>query len=134
MRRRPRLTSAVGFGAAGAAVAAAWFLPSVLRNRDGVALVLYVVAPGVAAALAGVLAGTAFVDPARTGSPGRATLRGAAVASLALVIFAPMYALLFTWTAPGRASVVGLTFLVLTFSAVALWWFVRPGTFSPQPQ
>jgi hypothetical protein len=49
-------------------------------------------------------------------------MRGALVGMLALVIFAPVFATVFAWTAPGRASIVGLAILVLTFSAVALVW------------
>jgi hypothetical protein len=57
-------------------------------------------------------------------SPEAAVLRGAATATLAIIVFAPSFALLFAWTAPGRVSVVGLTVTVLVFSALALWWVV----------
>jgi hypothetical protein len=46
------------------------------------------------------------------------------VATLALVIFAPLFAVLFAWTPPGHASVLAMIVLVLTFSAVAVWWLV----------
>ncbi len=84
VRQRPRVATAVNFGVAGSVVPASWFLPSVPSRRDGVALVLYVVVPGVAAALAG----TPLRGPARTISQGNAVVWGAAVATLALVIFA----------------------------------------------
>lgn len=124
VRRCPRLTAAVAFGAAATALAAAWFLPSVLSRRDGVALALYVAAPGAAAALAGALAGGPLCDPTRSKSAGRVLLRGAGVATLALVIFAPLFAVLFAWTTRGHVGVVGMMVLVLSFSAVAVWWFV----------
>jgi hypothetical protein len=114
----------VSFGVAGTIVPAAWFLPSVLNRRDGVALVLYIVMPGVAAAVAGALAGAPLCGRARTISRGAAVVRGAAVATLALVIFAPMFATLFVWTTPGRTSVLGMTVLVLMFSGLAAWWVV----------
>ncbi len=123
IRRWPRSAAAVCFGCVGTAVTGAWFLPSVLSRRDAVAFVLYMAAPGAAAALAGALAGAPLCDPSRPGGPGRAALRGAAVATLALLIFAPVFATLFAWTTPGRTTVVGMTVLVLTFSAVAVWWF-----------
>jgi hypothetical protein len=126
VRHRPRVAAAVSFGVAGTALPALRLLPSVLSRRDGVAFVLYIAAPGLAAALAGALAGGPLCDPARTRGSGRAVLRGAAVATLALVIFAPPFAVLFAWGAPGRTSVVGMTVLVLTFSFVAVWWVVAP--------
>jgi hypothetical protein len=116
--------AAASFGVAGTALPAVWFLPSIVNRRDSVALLLFVGLPGAAAALAGALAGGPLCDPERVGSRGRAMLRGAAVATLSLVIFAPTFAVLFAWTAPGRTSIVGTTVLVLTFSAVGIWWLV----------
>ncbi len=124
VRRWPRTAAAVGFGVAGVALTALWFLPSVFGRGDGVGFLLYIAAPGAAAALAGALAGPSLCDPARTRSVWQAVLRGAVVATLAVLIFAPVFAILFSWTEPGRMSVLGLTVLVLKFSFIAVWWVV----------
>jgi hypothetical protein len=92
----------------------------VLSRRDGVALLLFVVVPGAAAAFAGALAGAPLCDPARTISQRHAVVRGVAVATLALAIFAPMFAAVFACTAPGRTNVLGMVILVLTFSVLAI--------------
>ena len=123
VRKRPRLAAAVSYGAAGMLVTAAWFLPSVLRRGDLVAFGLYVVAPGASAALAGALAGTRLCDGVHPIGTWRAVVQGAAIATLALIMFAPIFAVLFTLTAPGT-SIVGLTVAVLIFSALAVWWVV----------
>ncbi len=41
---------------------------------------------------------------------------------MALVVFAPLFALLLKWREPGWSSVFGLTFLVLEVSLIAFWW------------
>jgi hypothetical protein len=120
--RWPRFAAALAFGLAGSALPAVWFLPTVLSRWDWIALVLFIGLPGVAAAVAGALVGAAICDPAkRIGSDG-AILRGAGVASLAFVIFAPMFSALFAYTSPGQTGILGLTLLVLIFSAAAIWW------------
>ncbi len=124
LRRWPRSAAALAFGTAGLLLPAAWFLPAIVRNQDRVAVALYVGLPGLAAALAGAALGRRLLDPVRVRGPGAAALRGAAVASAALVLFAPLFATLFIWTAPGRTNMLGLTALVLVFSIVAVWWAV----------
>lgn len=119
---QPRLFVAAAFGVAGTLVSCLWFLPSVLRNRDPTALVLYVVLPGLAAAASAAMLGTPLLDPAR--GPGFAALRGGAIASVALLLYAPLFATLFALTTPGRATIAGLTLMVLMFSALAVWWVV----------
>jgi hypothetical protein len=120
VRRWPRAAAAVSFGAVGSVIPATWFLPSVLSRRDGVALLLFVVVPGMAAALAAALVGAPLCDPARIISQRHAVVRGVAVATLALAIFAPMFAAFFAYTAPGRTNVLGMVILVLTFSMLAI--------------
>ncbi len=126
VRRWPRVAAAVSFGAVGSFLPAAWFLPSVLSRRDGVALILFIVLPGLAAAVSGTLTGIALCDPARSISQVDAALRGAVVATLALVIFAPTFAVFFAYTAPGQTNVLGMTIVVLKFSLLAIWWFAVP--------
>ncbi len=55
-----------------------------------------------------------------------AALRGAAIASVALLLFAPLFATLYAWTAlPSEHwNVLGLTSLVLVGSALAVSWLV----------
>ena len=118
----PRLAAALAFGAAGSALPAVWFLPTVLSRWDPVALVLFIGLPGVAAATAGALVGAAICDPVKRISSQSAILRGAGVATLAFVIFAPMFSVLFAYTSPGQTGILGLALMVLIFSAVAIWW------------
>jgi hypothetical protein len=118
----PRLAAALAFGMAGSALPAVWFLPTVISRWDPVALMLFIGLPGVAAAAAGALAGAAICDPMKRISSQGAIVRGAGVATLALVIFAPMFSVLFAYTSPGQTGILGLTFLVLIFSVVAIWW------------
>jgi hypothetical protein len=110
----------MSFGAVGSFIPATWFLPSVLSRHDGVALGLFLVAPGAAAALAGALAGAPLCDPARTISERNAVVRGMAVATFALLIFAPMFAAFLGYTVPGRTNVLGMVILVLMFSLLAI--------------
>jgi hypothetical protein len=112
----------MAFGLAGTALPAVWFLPTVLSRWDRGALVLFICLPGVAAATAGALVGAAICDPTKRISSQGAVLRGAGVATLALVIFAPMFSVLFASTSPGQTGILGLALMVLIFSAVAIWW------------
>jgi hypothetical protein len=120
--QRPRLLAAFAFGVAGSLLPAAWFLPTIVRTDDPRALLLYVGLPGLAAAAAGAGLGAPLLDRTRTRGPGAAALRGAGIASIALLLFAPLFALTFTWTAPGQTGIVGLTALVLIFSLIGVWW------------
>ena len=119
---RPRLLAAFAFGVAGSLLPATWFLPTIVRTQDPVALLLYVGLPGLAAAAAGAALGGPLLETSRLRDPGAAALRGAGVASVALLHFAPLFAIVFTWTAAGHTGIVGLTVLVLVFSLLAVWW------------
>lgn len=122
-RLPPRLVSALVFAVAGILLPGLWFAPVLVPGRrDGAVWLLYVGLPGVAAALAGALLGSPLVVPVARNRDGAAVLRGAGVATAALVFFAPLYALVLKWTEPGWTSVLGLTVLVLGFSALAIWW------------
>ncbi|HEX5386439.1 MAG TPA: hypothetical protein VFW66_07080 [Gemmatimonadales bacterium] len=83
---------------------------------------LYLGLPALAAAAAGALFGRPLVAPSGPGRDGAAMLRGAGIATVALIFFAPLYACVVKWTEPGWTSVVGLTLLVIFFAALAMWW------------
>lgn len=119
---RPRLLAGLGFGAAGLLLSAAWFLPVVARSMVG--LTLYVALPGLAAAVAGGILGAPLLDPARCRSGAGAALRGAGTSLAALVIFAPLFALGIKWTEPGWTSLLGLAWLTLAGSLIAVGWVV----------
>ena len=117
-----RLWPALAFGLAGVLVSAGWFLPVLARSRNPVSFLLFLGLPGVTAAVAGALMGRPLVAPSRPRSDWWAARRGAAIATVALMLFAPMFAAVIKMTEPGWTSVVGLTMLVLWFAFLAAWW------------
>lgn len=124
-KRWPRSGAAVAFGLAGMVLPALWYLPLTIHGRNPVLhTLLFVGLPGVAAAIAGGALGRPLLVPAPQATGGRAALRGAVIASVALLIFAPLFAAFFTLTdtGPGRWNAVGLTLLLLMGSALAVWW------------
>lgn len=123
--RRPRIGAAVVFGLAGTALPALWYLPLTIHGRNPALLsLLYVGLPGIAAAVAGGALGGPLLIPAPQARAGRAALRGAAIASVALLIFAPLFATVFTLTDTGPVhwNALGLTALLLAGSAIGVWW------------
>ena len=82
--------------------------------------------PGVSAAVVGGILGKALLDPARVRNSISAALRGAAIASLALLLFAPLFATLYVLTqAPHEHwKIASLTLLILIGSAFVIWWLV----------
>jgi hypothetical protein len=124
--RWPRTSAALGFGAAGTALPALWFSPVILSARGVLPFVLFIALPGVSAAVAGGALGGPLLDSARVRAPGGAALRGAAIASVALLLFAPLFATLYAGTAPPSEhwSILGLTSLVLVGGALAVWRLV----------
>jgi hypothetical protein len=65
-------------------------------------------------------------DPMRVRSPATAALRGAAIASAALLLFAPLFSTLYIWTSPPTEhwNPLGLTLVVLAGSVITVWWLV----------
>ena len=126
LRAWPRMSAAFGFGAAGTALSILWWTPVIFHARGVLPFVLFIVSPGVSAAVAGWALGKPLLNSARVCSPRSAALRGMAIASVALLLFAPLFATLYVWTQPATEhwDIVGLTFLVLVGSAVAIWWLV----------
>lgn len=98
-----------------------WFLSGIVQAWDGTALVLYIVLPGVAAAAAGATVGAAILDRPARGAAWAAG-RGASAAGLAVLLFAPLFAIVFTWTEPGRTSELELTVFVVSFGLIAGLW------------
>ena len=123
LRRWPRTSAALGFGAAGTALPALWYGPVVLHARGMLPLVLFIVLPGISAAASGFALGKSLLGPARMRRPGIAALRGAGIASVGMLLFAPLFAILYAWTSPPTEhwSIPGLTVLVLVGSVLGVW-------------
>jgi hypothetical protein len=74
--------------------------------------------------IAGWLFGKPLLDLSPSPGPRIAALRGAAIASAALMLFAPLFATVYIWTSPPNEhwNLLGLTLMLLVGSAVAVWW------------
>lgn len=103
-----------------------WWSPVTFQGRGVLPFVLFIGTPGISAALAGWILGKPLLDPMRMSSPRNAAIRGAAIASFALLLFAPLFATLYVWTQPVTEhwSILNLTFLVLIASALTAWFKV----------
>jgi small-conductance mechanosensitive channel len=126
LRRWPRTSAALGFGAAGAALSMVWWSPVIFQARGVLPFVLFIGTPGVSAAIAGWALGKPLLNSARADRQRSAALRGMAIASLALLLFAPLFATLYVLTQPATEhwDIVSLTFLIFVGSAVVVWWLV----------
>jgi hypothetical protein len=126
LRRWPRISAATGFCAAGTALAILWWTPVIFQARGLLPFVLFIGTPAVSAAVAGWTLGKPLLDPARVCTPRRAALRGAIIASFALLLFAPLFASLYIWTqaVTEHWSMLSLTFLVFIGSALTAWFKV----------
>jgi hypothetical protein len=123
LRRWPRTSAALGFGAAGTAFSALVWGPLIFHAKGAPLFVLFIVLPGVSAAVAGWALGKPLLDSARVCRPTSAALRGALISSLALLLFTPLFAIVYVWTQPATEhwSILGLTYLLLVGSALAVW-------------
>jgi hypothetical protein len=126
LRRWPRTSAALGFGASGTALSILWWSPVIFHGRGVLPFVLFIVTPGISAAVAGWTFGKLLLDPARVSRSGSAALCGVFIASFALLLFAPLFATLYVWTEPAneRANILGLALVLLIGGAVAVWWQV----------
>jgi hypothetical protein len=99
--------------------------PRIFSARDALLLALFIGVPGVSAAVAGWILGKPLLDKTRCTSL-RAALRGAAIGSVALLLFAPLFAIIYVWTEPAseHANVLGLAVVLLIGGAFAVWWQV----------
>jgi hypothetical protein len=123
LRRWPRASAALGFGAAGTAFSALVWGPVIFHARVTLPFVLFIILPGVSAVVAGWTLGKPLFDPARVCRPRSAALRGALISSVALLLFAPLFATVYVWTqsATEHWSILGLTYFMLIGSALAVW-------------
>jgi hypothetical protein len=126
VRRWPRTSGALGFGVSGIGLSLLWWNPVIFQARGILPFLLFIGVPGVSAAIAGGAFGKPLFDPVRPCRPRNAALRGAAIASVALLLFAPLFATLYILTSPPTEhwNLLGLTLMVLAGSAVAVWWLV----------
>ena len=126
MRQWPRTSAALVFGATGTALSILWWSPIIFQTRAVLPFVLFIGTPGVSAAVVGAILGKPLLDPARIRNSINAALRGAAIASLALLLFAPVFATLYVLTQEPYEhwSIVSLTLLMLIGSVFVVWWLV----------
>jgi len=126
MRQWPRTSAALVFGATGTALSILWWSPIIFQTRAVLPFVLFIGTPGVSAAVVGAILGKPLLDPARIRNSINAALRGAAIASLALLLFVPLFATLYVLTqAPHEHwSILSLTLLMLMGSTFVIWWLV----------
>lgn len=126
LRRWPRTSAATGFCAAGTALAILWWTPVIFQARGLLPFVLFIGTPAVSAAVAGWTLGKPLLDPARVRTPKSAALRGAVIASFALLLFAPLFATIYVCTQPVTEhwSMLSLTLLVFAGSALTAWFKV----------
>ena len=110
----------------GTVLSVLWWSPLIFQGRGALLIVLFIGTPGISAAIAGCFLGKPLLDPACIRRPRSAAIRGALIASFALLIFAPMFAILYVWTQPPTEhwDVVNLTLLILVGSAVVAWFKV----------
>ena len=98
MRQWPRASAALVFGVTGTALSILWWSPVIFQTQAVLPFVLFIGTPGVSAAVVGAILGKPLLDPARIRNSINAALRGAAIASLALLLFAPVFATLYVLT------------------------------------
>lgn len=123
LRRWPRPLAALGFGAAGTALCLLLWGPLIFQAQGVRPFVLFIGTPGVSAAIAGWILGKWLLDSARICRPSSAALRGAVIGSLALLLYAPLFATVYVLTQPTTEhwDIASLTFLMLVGSAVIIW-------------
>lgn len=126
LRRLPRTSAAIGFGAAGTALSLLLWSPLIFQTGGLLPFVLFIGTPGVSATVAGGAFGKWLLDPARVCRPRSAALRGAVIGSVALLLFAPLFATVYVLTQPATEhwDIASLTFVMLVGSALVIWFRV----------
>jgi hypothetical protein len=82
----------LGFGIVGTMLSILWWTPVIFHAAGALPVLLFIGLPGISAALAGWAFGKPLIDSAHGDRPGIAALRGIAIGSVALALFAPMFA------------------------------------------
>jgi len=123
LRRWPRMSTALTFGAAATALSLLFWSPLIFQARGVLAFVLFIGTPGVSATVAGWTLGKWLLDSARVCRPRTAAIRGAVIGSVALLLFAPLFATVYVLTQPATEhwDIAGLTFVLLIGSAFVIW-------------
>ena len=126
LRTWPRTCAAGGFGAAGTILSIVWWNPLIFQARSMTPFVLFIVTPGISAAVCGWAFGKPLLDPARVHGPRSAAVRGAGIGTLSLLLFAPLFSILYVLTQPATEhwSILDLALLVLVGGFLAVWWLV----------
>lgn len=112
----PRVVGAAWFGVWGLAAAGAIYLVPAVDRGDLPQLVLFVLLPGVAGAVAGAVVGPALLEREGVGAAKAAGL-GLAAALLAHLVFGPVFAAgwwLFAGHDPGSQGVLGVALAATT--------------------
>jgi hypothetical protein len=125
LRGSPRVCAALGFGVAGTALSIVWWTPIIFHARNVTPFVLFIVSPGISAAICGWALGKPLLDPVRV-CAARSAAVWAGIGTLALLLFAPLFSTLYVLTQPATEhwSILGLAFLVLVGGFLAVWWLV----------
>jgi hypothetical protein len=110
----------------GTALSIIWWTPVIFHAQGALPFLLFIATPGISAGVAGWILGKPLFEPARIYRPINAALRGAAVASLALLLFAPLFSSLYVWTQPPHEhwNILSLTLFIFVGSAFVVWWLV----------
>lgn len=123
LRQRPRTSAALGFGLAGTALSLVLWGPLVFQAQGVRPFALFIGTPGISAALAGWTLGKWLLNSGQDRGPGSAALRGSVISSLALLLDAPLFAVVYVFTQPATEhwDIASLTILVLVGSAFVIW-------------
>ena len=103
-----------------------WWTPIIFHARGATTFLLFIVSPGISAAICGWVLGKPLLDPARVCGARSAAVRGAGIGTLALLLFAPLFSTIYVLSQPASEhwNVFGLAFLVLVGGFLAVWWLV----------
>jgi formate hydrogenlyase subunit 4 len=116
----PRRRAAAAYALVAALLAALWFFPSIWARGDLYGALVLLVVPALSGWLAGWSVGAPLCDPPPGYGPGRAVMTGAAVSSLAIVLFAILFSLSYVLGPHGSLDALGRGASVLVLAVTAL--------------